>query len=123
MSDTRETIKITTPVKKHKVVLKAWINGREKQKIDGAMFNSITTEGEGASLKPVMNDTMLASQENARIEAVVVSIDGSEENILDTVLDMRVKAFEFVAEQAQKIVDGELDEKKEKPSKINTIEP
>ena len=87
------------------------------------MFNSITTEGEGASLKPVMNDTMLASQENARIEAVVVSIDGSEENILDTVLDMRVKDFEFVAEQAQKIVDGELDEKKEKPSKINTIEP
>ena len=70
-----------------------------------------------------MNDTMLASQENARIEAVVVSIDGSEENILDTVLDMRVKDFEFVAEQAQKIVDGELDEKKEKPSKINTIEP
>ena len=122
MSDNRETIKVTTPVKKHKVVLKAWINGREKQKIDGAMFNSITTEGEGVNLKPVMNDTMLAGQENARIEAVVVSVDGVEDNILDTVLDMRAKDFEFIANHAQKIVDGELDEKKDKPSKTNTTE-
>lgn len=123
MSDNRETIKITTPVKKHKVVLKAWINGREKQKIDGAMVKSVGTTGTGKNITPTMSDTILADNDNAAIENIVISVDGSEENILDTVLDMRAQDFQFVVDAANNIVDGELDEKKATSSKSNTTKP
>lgn len=122
MSEDRETHKIVTPLKGHVVVCKSWINGREKQKIDGAMFSSIETEGDGKTMKPKMSETMLAGQENAAIQAVVVSVDGSELNVLDRVLDMRVKDFEFVVRHAEKIVEGDFDEKKESDSETNTIE-
>ena len=118
----RETHEIVTPLKGQTLVCLDWINGREKQKIDGAMFRSLDTVGDGISMKPKMNETMLASRENAAIEAVVISINGSTENIVDTVLDMHVKDFDLVLKHAQQIVEGELDEKKEISSATNTSE-
>lgn len=120
MSEDRETHEITTPLKGHTLVCRSWINGREKQKIDGAMFRNIETQGDGTNMKPVMSEGMLAGQENASIEAVVVSVDGNETDVLNRVLDMRVKDFEYVVEHAQKIVEGDFDEKKETASETNT---
>lgn len=122
MQDERETHEIVTPLKGHKLICKSWINGREKQKIDGAMFKSIDTEGDGKTMKPKMNETMLAGQENASIEAVVISVDGNEVDVLNRVLDMRSKDFEFVVKHAESIVEGDFDEKKENASKTNTSE-
>ena len=117
----RQTHEIVTPIGGQTIVCLDWINGREKQKIEGAMFKSIETSGTGTNMKPKMSETMIASQENAAIDAVVISIDGSTENIVDTVLDMRVKDFDFILKHAQQIVDGDLDEKKEISSETNTI--
>jgi hypothetical protein len=122
MSEDRETHEIVTPLRGHVVECKDWINGREKQKIDGAMFKSIRTVGTGENLKPTMSETMLAGQENASIEAIVVSVDGSSTDVLNRVLDMRVKDFEFVVKHVEKIVEGDFDEKKETDSETNTIE-
>jgi hypothetical protein len=122
MSEDRETHEIVTPLRGHVVKCKDWINGREKQKIDGAMFKSIRTVGTGENLKPTMSETMLAGQENASIEAIVVSVDGSSTDVLNRVLDMRVKDFEFVVKHVEKIVEGDFDEKKETDSETNTIE-
>ena len=115
----RQTHEIVTPISGQTIVCLDWINGREKQKIEGAMFKSIETSGTGTNMKPKMSETMIARQENAAIDAVVISIDGSSENIVDTVLDMRVKDFDFVLKHAQQIVDGDLDEKKETSSETN----
>jgi hypothetical protein len=119
MTEDRETLEITTPLKGHKVVLRSWINGREKQKIDGSMFRGVQTVGDGTSLQPKLSEDLLANQENVSIECVVVSIDGNEIDVLNRVLEMRVQDYTFVAEQVRKIVDGDLDEKKELPSSEN----
>lgn len=122
MSEDRETYEIITPVKGHVVLLRAWINGREKQQIDGAMFRSIQTEGEGKEMRPRMNETMMAGQDNAGIETVVISVNGNELGVLDAVLDMRVKDFEFVKSYIEKIVEGDFDPKDESNLETNTTE-
>lgn len=119
MSEDRETIEIVTPIKGHVLVCQAWINGREKQKIDGAMFKSLDTVGDGTSMRPKMNETMLSAQENASIEVVVLSVDGNSDDVLNQVLDFRVKDFEFVVKNVKAIVDGDLDEKKENASETS----
>lgn len=116
----RETFEIVTPVKEHKVVLRAWITGREKQKIDGAMFKGVGTTGDGKRLQPKLSDSMIADQENASIEAVVVSVDGNNKDVVDRVLAMRVKDYEFILSEVSRVVEGDIPEKKENSSETNT---
>ena len=116
----RETYEIVTPVKGHKVVLRSWLTGRESQKIDGAMFKGVSTSGDGKNLTPKLSDTMLADQENASIEAVVVSVDTSDTNVVNAVLDMRTIDYKFVLKEVSHVVDGDIPEKKEKSSETST---
>lgn len=118
----RDTFEIITPVKKHKVVLKAWITGRESQKIDGAMFSGVGTTGDGKRLQPKFSQSMLADQENASIEAIVVSVDGKENDLVNTVLNMRKVDYDFVLKEIDRVVNGDIPEKKENSSETNTTE-
>ncbi len=116
----RETFEIVTP-RGLKVVLRSWITGRESQKIDGAMFGSVGTTGDGKSLQPKISSTMLADQENASFEAVVVSVDGKENDIVNTILNLRASEYSFIAEEVKKVVDAsDIPEKKENSSETNT---
>ena len=119
MSEDRDTHQIVTP-RGHTLELRSWINGREKQRIDGAMFGSFATEvDKDGNPQPKMSDTMQAAQENAAILAIVVTVDNSENDVLNKVLDMRVDDFEFVTKHLDKIVKGDFDEKKEQTSSGN----
>lgn len=116
----RETFEIVTP-RGLKVVLRSWITGRESQKIDGAMFGSIGATQDGKSLQPKMSPTMLSDQENASFEAVVVSVDGKENDIVNTILNLRASEYSFIAKEVKKVVDdSEIPEKKENSSETNT---
>lgn len=116
----RETFEIVTPEKGIKVVLRSWITGREKQKIDGAMFKGVGTTGDGKTLRPTLSDTMIADQENASLEAVVVEVDGNTTKVVERVLNMRVKDYEYVLKEVSRIVDGDIPEKKESSSQTST---
>ncbi len=119
--ENRETYEVKTPIKGIKVVLKSWITGKESQAIDSAMFAGVGTSVDGKKLQPKLSDTMIADQENASIKAVVVSVDGNENNVVDSVLNMRAGDYKFVLEEVKKVVDGDIDEKKAKSSETNTI--
>ena len=116
----RETFEIVTPIKRHKVVLRSWITGRESQKIDGAMFKGVGTTQDGKKLTPKLSESMLSDQENASIEVVVVSVDGKENDVVNSVLNMRAKDYSFVTAEVQKVVDGDVPEKKENSSETST---
>jgi len=116
----RETFEIVTPVKGHVVVLRSWITGRESQKIDGAMFKGVGTTQDGKKLTPKLSESMLSDQENASIEVVVVSVDGKENDVVNSVLNMRAKDYSFVTAEVQKVVDGDVPEKKENSSETST---
>lgn len=121
MSEDRETHTLTTP-RGHLVVLRSWINGREKQRIEGTMFANVSTEGQGSDMKPTMSNSMLADRENTSIEAVVVSVDGNQTDVVERILDMHAQDYDVVTLRVQQIVNGDFDEKKEKASEISTTE-
>ncbi len=116
----RETFEIVTPVKGHVVVLRSWITGRESQKIDGAMFRGVGTSQDGKKLTPKLSESMLADQENASIEVVVVSVDGKDNDVVNSILNMRAKDYSFVVAEVAKVVDGDVPEKKENSSETST---
>jgi len=116
----RETFEIVTPIKGHVVVLRSWITGRESQRIDGAMFKGVGTTQDGKRLTPKLSESMLSDQENASIEVVVVSVDGKENDIVNAILNMRAKDYSFVVAEVAKVVDGDVDEKKENSSETST---
>jgi len=116
----RETFETITPVKKHVVILRSWITGRESQKIDGAMFKGVGTTGDGKKLAPKLSASMLADQENASIEAIVVSVDGKNNDLVNTVLNMRKPDYDHVLQQLDKVVNGDIPEKKENSSETST---
>jgi hypothetical protein len=116
----RETYEVKTPIKGIKVVLKSWITGKESQSIDSAMFAGVGTSVDGKKLSPKLSDTMIADQENASIKAVVVSVDGNEQNVVDAVLGMRAGDYKFVLNEVDKVVNGDIDEKKANASETNT---
>lgn len=118
----RDTFELVTPLKNHKVVLKSWITGRESQAIDNAMFSGLGTTGDGKSLRPKISGTMLADQENKALELIVVSVDGATTKVVDKVLDMRKADYEAVSKEVQRVVDGDIPEKKEKSLETNTSE-
>lgn len=116
----RETYEVITPAGR-KVVLRSWITGRESQDIDNAMFSGLKSTGDGKRLTPEISSTMLSDQENASIKAVVVSVDNKNNDIVETVLNLRKSEYDFIIKEVNRVVDGDLDEKKEKSSEPNTI--
>lgn len=116
-----ETHEIVTPIGKVKVVLKDWITGKDSQAIDSAMFAGVGTSVDGKKLQPKLSDSMIADQENASIKAVVVSVDGKEDNVVESVLNMRSADYKFVLEAVDKVINEDgIDEKKANGSETST---
>lgn len=88
----------------HEVELRDWLTGREKRLIKNALWggkNMTIKDGKGES-DPVPMEDMDASTDKT-IELMVVSIDGSRENILDTVLDMHSNDYDELMDKIEEI--------------------
>lgn len=109
MSEERETIEIITPIKKHKVVIKAWITGREKRILTRRILSGMKVDmdvgsaGGEVQAKEIDMGAVMEDAENKAIEIIVVSVNGKTEGILDAVLDMRDKDYQFVKKEINKI--------------------
>lgn len=90
----------------HRVVIRDYLTARQARPIEEASV----TEGNikpGGGLSP---QGLLAVQDKS-IEAVVVSLDGSEENILERLLDLPQLTYNKVREAVTSVIAGE-DKKK-----------
>lgn len=97
----------------HTVVLRDYLTGREKRSIKNALWggkNMTIKDGKGES-DPVPMEDMDASTDKT-IELMVVSIDGSSENILDTVLDMHSNDYDELMDKIEEITKPVEKEKK-----------
>ena len=107
MEINRETIEIETP-NKHKVVLKSWLTGREKRGLKKPLMNRMKLDIEG---KGVLEDAHLGElyeeMEDLTIKAVVVSVDGDTENVVEKVLNLKEEDYDFVLAEIDKIVKKE----------------
>jgi hypothetical protein len=108
MSIEREYKEVITPISKQQIKLKAWITGREKREIQNVLFSSSAITGEN-----------LNKAKEKAIELIIVSIDGSTEKIVDTVLDLRLEDYEFLLDEIDIVSEGTIDKKKLKNSISN----
>ena len=104
-----ETKEVTTPIGEIKIVLKSFITGRESREIKGVYFKGVKfkMEGQAAKSDDIDMSKVTEDSENKAIEVVVVSVNGSEENKLDTILDMNVKDYDFVKDEVNKVINGD----------------
>ncbi len=111
----RTTKKVITPVEKHEVVLKDYITGGEKRSLISIFLNDTELTGNeagGGSIKG-LKGKLIEEAENLALKIVIVSIDGSIENIVSRALDFRAEDYTFLVNEVNKITsDAEYSKKK-----------
>lgn len=112
----RPTIEIKTPHGKHVVVMKEYLNGKEKRAINAVFMDKVTIKA-GADAAATSLDglrgTAMVEYENAQLQNIVVSVDGKTDNVLEALLEMRSADLEFVVKTAQDVFnDKDFAQKK-----------
>ena len=101
----RETKEVK--VGKHTLIVNTYITGREARDIEGSMMDKIemnqsTTNGmEITGFKA----SHLKDKQDLQVKAVIVSFNGSNENMLDKILDLPSKEREKIMEIARDIAE------------------
>lgn len=104
-----QTRTIETPVGKHKVEIREWISGRQREYINEPMYSAVdtSTKVEGGKVNvgfpKVDVRQFITESEHREIETFVVSVDGKAEKVLDLVLDMNEEDTAFVKSEISKI--------------------
>jgi len=113
MNHERETITIETPIEKHQVVLKSYLTGREKRSITSVFLRNaqIDAVGKDTAIKG-MTGSVVEEAENTALSTVIVSIDGTAENIVERVLDMHSGDYAFLVSEVNKITSDVETQKK-----------
>ena len=74
---------------KHKVMVHTFVTGRELRGIESAMMDKLEmSQKDGAQQITGFKGSMLSDRQDMQIKAVVVSVDGNAENVIDLVLDL-----------------------------------
>jgi ATP-dependent protease HslVU (ClpYQ) ATPase subunit len=114
----RPTKVIETPIDKHKVEIKTYASGGEMEEIQGIFLDSMEMEVKPTlkgSASPKLKGSLVSKANHKALEMLIVSIDGSKENILQNALDMRSKDYQFIVDEINKITN--LGEKKSSETK------
>ena len=113
---TRETKEITTP-SGAKIALNTYITGRDRRKLrniylrDEKELDATSVKEKGAK------GTMFEEAQDLALKTVVVSINGKKEgqdgfSIVDFILDLPSKEFEFVIKAVNDVTSDKIDEEK-----------
>jgi hypothetical protein len=102
----RETREFITPGSR-KVVLNAYLTGREANELKAVMFSALKMNMEDAqSGKVNVSDvpgSFLVDQERKALGFLLVSIDGQAENVVDKLLDLPSTEYEAVVKEVNAI--------------------
>lgn len=102
-------MEIITPISKIKVQLKDWITGRDEVEIQRPITAVRLQIGEkGTSMGEINAGEASEKSKNIAIEKVVISVDGKTEGILDAILDMHKKDYQFVLREVDKVISGDF---------------
>lgn len=93
---TRETTKITLPTSKLEVEIKSYVTGGEKQELMKFLMRGASIDPKSSTINgDIKIETVMEANDKA-IEMLVVSFNGSKENILQSVKDLRVKDYDYL---------------------------
>ena len=99
----RQTITIETPIAKRQVVLKEWITGREFESLNEPILKHYKVSTKGNFDDSELSGSLISEMNRQALLVWIQSVDGSTENILDTVLDMRKEDYQFVVDKINEL--------------------
>lgn len=95
----------------HKVVVNTYVTGREMRSIEQTLMDKLEMKRKGGEEEITgFKGAMMADRQDMKIKAVVASVDGKTDNIVDAVLDLPNDK----AEEIMKYVDELTEPKKTK---------
>ncbi len=97
----RETKTIKTPVGGIEVVINAYVTGREKRLISNVFLQKGKADAE-----------LYNEAQDAALRAIIVSVGGKTEGIVDAVLDMRHSDSKFVIDAVNEVSSDRLNDEK-----------
>jgi len=106
----REILEIITPNSNQKLKLKKYLTGRESRNITASLLDNVSYDD---NQQPKFSAETMTKSQDATINEVVESIDDKTDNILDTILDMDARDFDFIIEEINKITGKGKEIKKE----------
>lgn len=101
---------IITPIGEAKVILKDFITGRDARVLREALIKSAKIDPEGRGVNAI-DTAALDASDDEKIKIVVISVNDETEGIVNTILDMASKDYDFVMEEIEKVTSG-IEEKK-----------
>jgi len=109
----RETKVIKT--ENHQVEIKTYLTAGERREIRNVYLKGLKLNIEGVVPKiSEFPPELITEAENKVIETVIVSIDGSKENILQRFLEFKIPEYEQVMAEIDKVSGGAEFEVKKK---------
>lgn len=96
----RESKEVKTPLG-HTAVVLTYLTGKEVDAILGDLFKD-----QSASEKPSIPMTLGIQRNNKLIEAAVISLDGSTENIFDRIQELPASEKAYILQQVQELAGG-----------------
>ena len=87
--------------------MKSYMTARERNELRGVYLNNMKVGADGET--PVIKEipgSIVEESERKLIGLTVVSYDGSQENILERILDSSPEEYDFVVAEANKIGKG-----------------
>lgn len=101
----RETKKIKTPTGVE-VELHTYVTGREKRRLRSVFLNDAEVTSEGNNIKTSgIKGSLIDEAENAAIEIVVVSVNGSKENKVEAILNLPSNDYDVVMKAINEITN------------------
>lgn len=102
----RETKELTTPGG-HKVVAKTYLTAREVNGVLEELFKSHEISAEDAKSGNARVSLLMGIQRNVKlIEAAVMSLDGSTENLSDRLQDLPSSEYAAILNEVKGLADG-----------------
>lgn len=111
----RPTTEITTPGGT-KAVIKTYLTARESNQLKQVLYAnlkmSMTDLSTGKTAVQDIPATVLLDQERKAIELLIVSLDGSVENIADRLLDLPASEYDTLVAEVNKVAQPGFQKEK-----------
>lgn len=99
-----DTNKITTPVGKQEIEIRAWISGRQAEYIDELTYEAVAVKasvGGVTDVEKVDLKKIITEANHRKIETFVLSVDGVKDDLLNKVLDMHETDTAFIVDRIE----------------------
>ena len=109
----RENKEIVTPIGQHKIKIKTWLTARERRDIRSVLLENVQFAMKEGEENPVsdykLSANSLNQMQDKTLQTMIIDINGSTETILDTVLDMKEKDYDFIISEIDKITNDKIE--------------